>query len=158
MLLSIANPTAAPQFGAKYIYLGVVANMGKEYTIPMAKSIVSKPILLPQGENIVWKNINTGEVIYILSVGDNCTIAENVTLGESIRLQSSITIRDGSKIGNNCYIQTGAVIGRDVYAGCRITFGRFSSVSDGAKIGNDANILPFSTVPSAEPVPENAVR
>ncbi|HID45173.1 MAG TPA: UDP-3-O-(3-hydroxymyristoyl)glucosamine N-acyltransferase [Chromatiaceae bacterium] len=46
-------------------------------------------------------------------VGPNCVIGRNVMLGEGSRLLASVVLMDGVRIGKNCLVHPGAVIGSD---------------------------------------------
>lgn len=66
---------------------------------PPVKPIAPKQLLLRSGTNVVWTNINTGEVVYILSVGENCFIAEDAIIGKNVILMNLITITGNCIIG-----------------------------------------------------------
>ncbi len=67
--------------------------------VPPVKQISPKQLLLPSGKNVAWTNINTGEVVYILSVGENCFIAEDAIIGKDVILMNLITITGNCIIG-----------------------------------------------------------
>lgn len=61
-------------------------------------------------------------------VGPNCVIGENVELGAGSRLVATVVLMDGVRIGQNCIIHPGAVIGADGF-GLANDHGRWEKVA-----------------------------
>ena len=58
----------------------------------------------------IHKTVNIGKEVYI---GDGCVIGEDCSIGDKTTIDANVTIYNGVKIGANCRILSGAVIGND---------------------------------------------
>lgn len=89
-------------------------NFFKRETKPFEKMI--------EDSSKIGKNVRLAPNVYIghdTIIGDNVVIYPNVTIGEGVTIEegtiiySNVTVREFCKIGKNCVIQPGAVIGSD---------------------------------------------
>ena len=89
-------------------------NFFKRETKPFEKMI--------EDSSKIGKNVRLAPNVYIghdTIIGDNVVIYPNVTIGEGVTIvegtiiYSNVTVREFCKIGKNCVIQPGAVIGSD---------------------------------------------
>lgn len=89
-------------------------NFFKRETKPFEKMI--------EDSSKIGKNVRLAPNVYIghdTIIGDNVVIYPNVTIGEGVTIRegtiiySNVTVREFCKIGKNCVIQPGAVIGSD---------------------------------------------
>jgi UDP-3-O-[3-hydroxymyristoyl] glucosamine N-acyltransferase len=80
-------------------------------------------------------------------VGPNCVIGRNVTLGRGTRLVASVTVLDDVRLGENCLVHPGAVIGSDGF-GLANDRGRWEKVAQlgSVSIGNDVEIGANTTI------------
>jgi len=58
----------------------------------------------------IGKNVILGESIFI---GENVVIEDKVNIGDNTIIEHNAVILRGSKIGSNCYISSGVIIGND---------------------------------------------
>ncbi|MCU7712588.1 N-acetyltransferase [Priestia megaterium] len=97
-------------------------------------------------------------------IGDHASIRENVLIGENSVIGRAAIIELNSEIGKNCTIQTLSYItgdttlennvfigpcvsmSNDKYMGAKEYFLKGPHIKDGAKIGNNASILPGITI------------
>ena len=50
-----------------------------------------------------------------MSIGHNCYICEDVTIGNNVTIKNNVIIECQTKIGNDCFIGSGTVIGTNGY-------------------------------------------
>ncbi|BAO44088.1 UDP-3-O-(3-hydroxymyristoyl)glucosamine N-acyltransferase [Thiolapillus brandeum] len=80
-------------------------------------------------------------------VGPNCVIGRNVTLGRGTHLVASVTLLDGVRLGEDCLVHPGAVIGSDGF-GLANDGGRWEKVAQlgSVSIGNRVEIGANTTI------------
>ncbi len=86
-----------------------------------SSAVIAQSVTL--GENInIDANVVIGEGVVIgdgVSIGANCVISDNVTIQDGSRFFANVTIYHGCKIGHECRIQSGAVIGAEGFGYAR---------------------------------------
>ncbi|HWA35704.1 MAG TPA: UDP-3-O-(3-hydroxymyristoyl)glucosamine N-acyltransferase, partial [Cyclobacteriaceae bacterium] len=89
--------------------------------ISFQKSGIEQPSFMGEG-TVVGKGIYRGAFSYIgnnVKIGDNAKIyphvfvGDDVTLGNNVILHANVKLYAGTRIGNNCVIHSGTVIGSD---------------------------------------------
>ncbi len=100
--------------------------------------------------NIIFPGVFIGEGC---SIGDNCRImsnsciGNNVVIGNNALIYPNVTIYDNSKIGNDCIIHAGAIIGSDGFGFARGKYGYvkiihtgYAELEDNVEIGANTTI------------------
>jgi acetyltransferase-like isoleucine patch superfamily enzyme len=90
-----------------------------------------------------WRGIKLTWIGSDCSIGNYCTISENVMIGDRVKIGNNVVIRSGVRLANDCVVGHGtvfegdAVVGEDtlIHAQCHIT--------KGAKIGERVFIAPY---------------
>ncbi|WP_456373123.1 UDP-3-O-(3-hydroxymyristoyl)glucosamine N-acyltransferase [Thiolapillus sp.] len=82
-----------------------------------------------------------------VQIGPNCVIGRNVVLGRGTRLVASVTLLDGVRLGENCLVHPGAVIGSDGF-GLANDQGRWEKVAQlgSVTIGDNVEIGANTTI------------
>ena len=80
-------------------------------------------------------------------IGPNCVIGRNVVLGRGTRLVASVTLLDDVRLGEDCLVHPGAVIGSDGF-GLANDQGRWEKVAQlgSVTIGNNVEIGANTTI------------
>ncbi|WP_456407871.1 UDP-3-O-(3-hydroxymyristoyl)glucosamine N-acyltransferase [Thiolapillus sp.] len=80
-------------------------------------------------------------------VGPNCVIGRNVVLGEGSQLLASVVLMDGVRLGKDCLIHPGAVIGSDGF-GLANDQGRWEKVAQlgSVVLGDDVEVGANTTI------------
>lgn len=71
-----------------------------------------------------------------VSIGNGCTISEDVTIGAGVRIGNGVVIRSNTVIGDGCLIGHGVVFEGDNWIGADTRIGNKSILTRGVKIGD----------------------
>ncbi len=101
-------------------------------------------------DTIIFPGVFIGEGC---SIGDNCkimsntVIGKNVTIGNNVIIHPNVAVYDNSKIGNDCIIHAGSVIGSDGFGYARgkvgyvkIIHSGYAELEDNVEIGANVTI------------------
>jgi UDP-3-O-[3-hydroxymyristoyl] glucosamine N-acyltransferase len=94
-------------------------NVGPPGVAPNA-SIAASATIAPSAK--INANVVIGEGVAIAEgviVGANCVLGDNVVVGKDSRLFANVTVYHGCEIGQECRIQSGAVIGAEGFGYAR---------------------------------------
>jgi len=76
-------------------------------------------------------------------IGCWCVIEKNVIVGDDVTLENWVLLKEGTKIGNNVFIDHYCKTGTDSSFGNRIQWKPSASIADGTVVGNDVFIGPM---------------
>ena len=96
-----------------------------------------------RGEGLVDRSMLAAHLSqYDIECGDNIIIKGEVRIGRGTRLQSNIELRDGTIIGQDCYIDSGVKMSGECKIGNNVTIRYDAIIARGVEIGNDSYIAP----------------
>ncbi len=76
------------------------------------------------------------------TIGHHCIIEKNVQVGKEVTLKNRVELREYTKIGDNCYLDSGVISSGSCLIGDRVTIRYNSIIAKGTQIRNDVFIAP----------------
>tara|TARA_B100000575_G_scaffold31955_1_gene21519 strand:- start:6029 stop:7048 length:1020 start_codon:yes stop_codon:yes gene_type:complete len=129
----------------QYYNKNVKANKGIESSAIIDKTSIIHPSCYVGNFSIIGKNVKFGKNIFI---SPHVVIEDNVSIGNNTKIESFSVIKMGSKIGSNCYIHNGCIIGSDGFGFAPKEDGTYNKIphtgnveiSDNVEIGANSTI------------------
>ena len=76
------------------------------------------------------------------SIGHHCIIEKNVKVGSDVTLKNRVELRKNTRIGDNCYLDSGVISSGECVIGDRVTIRYNSIIAKGTRIRDDVFISP----------------
>lgn len=77
-----------------------------------------------------------------VKIGKHCVIEDDVYIGDGTEVKNFVEIRNGVKIGEDCYIDSGVCFTGDAQIGDRVVIRNNCVIARGSYIGDDTFIAP----------------